>query len=196
MLELSSFFAEATAQFSEIVAMLSSDASQSWEHGDLERQLHQDGRELLRKLLQGHLELRYAQEGYERDVVGSDRVQRPHWRKETQRKLETLFGEVEIRRVGYSSQQPEVSALYPADGKLNLPPDKYSDELRRHVALEASKVSFAETSRMIEMTSGGSIGKRQCEDCPFANSCERKVFSQRKNTGLRLYKFSRTHLLF
>jgi hypothetical protein len=85
----------------------------------------------------------------ERDVVGSDGVKRPHRRKETHRKLETLFGEVEIRRVGYSSQQPEVSALYPADGKLNLPPDKYSDELRRRVALEASKVSFAETSHKI-----------------------------------------------
>jgi hypothetical protein len=56
MLESSSFFAEARAQFSEIVALLSSEASQSWEHGDLERQLHQDGMELLRKMLQGHLE--------------------------------------------------------------------------------------------------------------------------------------------
>ena len=96
--------------------------------------------------------------------MGSDGEKRPHRRKQTQRKLETLFGEVVLKRVGYSTQKPEISALYPADGKLNLPPDQYSDELRRRVAIEASKVSFAETSRTIELSTGGSIGKRQCEE--------------------------------
>ncbi len=57
-----------------------------------------------------------------------------------------------------------MSALYPTDGKLNLPPDKYSDGLRRRVAEEASKVSFSETSNTIATTTGGAVGKRQCEE--------------------------------
>lgn len=161
---ISSFFAQAQEQFNQLVETLSSEESQGWEHGDLERHLHRNGTEVLRCLLQGHLNLRYEQEAYESEVVGSDGAKRPHRRKQTQRQLETLFGEVEVRRVGYSSQEAEVSALYPADGKLNLAPDKYSDELRRRVALEASKVSFAETSATIESTTGGAIGKRQCEE--------------------------------
>ena len=69
-----------------------------------------------------------------------------------------------VTRVGYSTQKPDVSALYPADGKLNLPPDKYSDGLRRRVAEEAAKVSFSETSSTIAATTGGAVGQRQCEE--------------------------------
>ena len=159
-----SFFEQAAEQFNELVNSLSSKDSQGWEHGDLERYINESGTELLRRLFQGHLDLRYASEEYQSEVMGSDGEKRPHRRKQTQRKLETLFGEVVLKRVGYSTQKPEISALYPADGKLNLPPDQYSDELRRRVAIEASKVSFAETSRTIELSTGGSIGKRQCEE--------------------------------
>jgi hypothetical protein len=76
-----------------------------------------------------------------------------------------------------------VSALYPADGKLNLAPDKYSDELRRRVAEEASKVSFAETSQTIAKTTGGKVGKRQCEEVTVAvaQDCE-DFYAQRSGT--------------
>ena len=158
------FFDQAQEQFNQIVKTLSSSESQGWEHGELERYIQDSGTEVLRRLFQGHLDVRYAQEVYETDVFGADGEKRPHRRKQTQRKLETLFGEVVVSRVGYSTQKPDVSALYPSDGKLNLPPDKYSDELRRRVAVEASKVSFAETSTTIGRTTGGTIGKRQCEE--------------------------------
>ena len=158
------YFQQAHEQYHQLINTLSEQESQSWEHGELESYLNKEGTELLRRLLQGHLDLRYAEEEYQTEVEGADGEQRPHRRKKTQRKLETLFGEVIVTRVGYSTQQPEVSALYPADGKLNLPPDKYSDGLRRRVALEASKVSFAETSQTIATTTGGAVGQRQCEE--------------------------------
>jgi hypothetical protein len=158
-------FQSADEQYAEIVTTLSAKESQSWEHnGEIERYIHQQGTELLRRLLQAHLDRRYSQEAYETEVYGADGERRPHRRKRTQRQLETLFGEVVVTRVGYSTQTPDVSALYPADGKLNLPPDKYSDELRRRVAAEASKVSFGETSQTIASSTGGSVGKRQCEE--------------------------------
>ena len=158
------YFQQAHEHYHQLINTLSEEESQSWEHGEVENYINKEGTELLRRLLQGHLDLRYAEEEYQTKVEGADGEKRPHRRKKTQRKLETLFGEVIVTRVGYSTQQPEVSALYPADGKLNLPPDKYSDGLRRRVAVEASKVSFAETSQTIATTTGGAVGKRQCEE--------------------------------
>ncbi len=158
------FFEQASQHYHEIINTLSSEDSQEWEHGELERYINEYGTELLRRLFQGHLDLRYASEEYQTQVVGADGEARPHRRKKTQRQLETLFGEVVVTRVGYSTPLLEVSALYPADAQLNLPPDKYSDELRRRVAQEASKVSFSETSTTIDRTTGGAVGKRQCEE--------------------------------
>ncbi|NEZ66406.1 ISKra4 family transposase [Leptolyngbyaceae cyanobacterium CCMR0082] len=157
-------FEQAYEQYQELIKTLSSEDAQDWEHGEIERYIHEHGTELLRRLLQGHLDLRYQQEVYQSDVYGTDGEKRPHRRKRTHRQLETLFGGVVVPRVGYSTQTPNVSALYPSDGKLNLSPDKYSDELRRRVAEEASKVSFSETSQTIANTTGGQVGKRQCEE--------------------------------
>ena len=158
------YFKQAHEQYQKLIKTLTEEPTQEWEHGKIESYINKSGTELLRRLLQGHLDLRYAQEEYQKEVIGTDGEKRPHRRKKTQRKLETLFGEVVVTRVGYSTQKPRVSALYPADGKLNLPPDKYSDGLRRRVAQEASKVSFDETSSTIATTTGGAVGKRQCEE--------------------------------
>ena len=139
----------------------------------------------MRRLFQAHLDLRYAQEEYQKEVWGTDGEKRPHRRKKTQRQLETLFGEVIVTRVGYSTQKPEVSALYPQDGKLNLATDKYSDGIRRRVAEEASKVSFAETSETIVQTTGGEIGKRQCEEVTVKVSQDFEDFyAQRAQQGV------------
>jgi len=90
-----------------------------------------------------------------------------------------------VTRVGYSTQKPEVSALYPQDGKLNLATDKYSDGIRCRVAEEASKVSFAETSETIAKTTGGEIGKRQCEEVTVKVSQDFEDFyAQRAQQGV------------
>ena len=86
-----------------------------------------------------------------------------------------------VTRVGYSTQKPGISALYPADGQLNLSTDKYSDELRRRVATEASKVSFAETRETIAATTGGAVGKRQCEEVTVKVALDfEEFYAQRK----------------
>lgn len=147
-----------------MVNTLRSREYQALEHGDVEQFVHQEGTELLRRLFQGHLDLRAANEVQYQSLVGSDQHTRTHHRKDTRRQLETLFGEVVVTRVGYSSKTAGVSALYPADGILNLASDQYSDGLRRRVAQEASKESFTETVTTIAETTGAQIGKRQCEE--------------------------------
>lgn len=158
------FFEQANEQYSALVNSLSSEWCQGLEHGDVEAHINERGTELMRRLYQGYLDLRYSRESYQKGVNDSDGHPRPHRRKKTQRQLETIFGQVVVSRVGYSTQEPELSALYPQDGQLNLAVDKYSDGLRRRVAEEGSKVSFSETSATISATTGGSIGKRQCEE--------------------------------
>lgn len=96
--------------------------------------INKDGTELLRLLFQSHLDLRYENEPAQTNVMGSDGAKRPHRRNGTQRQLTTLFGEVVVTRLGYSSKEAGVSALYPSDGQLNLAPDQYSDDIRSRVA--------------------------------------------------------------
>ena len=107
------FFQPAYAQYCEVVETLSAAESGAWEHGEVERYINESGRELLRRLFQGHLDRRYSEEAYHRPVVGADGEVRPHRRKRTQRQLETLFGEVVVTRVGYSRQQAGVMRCIP-----------------------------------------------------------------------------------
>ena len=157
-------FELANEQYEELVKTICSAEYQALEHGEVESFIHQAGTELLRRLLQGHLDLRAANESLYHLVGGSDGESRRHHRKNAQRQLETLFGGVVVTRMGYSTKTAGVSALYPADGILNLAPDQYSDGLRQRVAQEASKVSFTETVTTISETTGAQVGKRQCEE--------------------------------
>ena len=159
-----SLFDSAKKQYQFIVQTLSEDESGRWDHGQLEQWLQKTGTELLRILYQCHLDLRAKTEKVETKVIGCEGEVRPHRRVRQKRKLETLFGEVTVERLGYSNKKPGVTILYPGDGKLNLSEDKYSHGVRKRVALEAAKVSFQETSNTICETTGAKVGKRQCEE--------------------------------
>jgi hypothetical protein len=159
-----SMFELAYEQYAELVITLISQESQKLEHGEVESIIMVEGTELLRRLFQGHLDFRASEEVNQKNVIGSEEIERPHRRTNSQRQLTTLFGDVTVTRNGYSTKQIGISALYPEDGKLNLSVDQYSDGVRQRVAIEASKVSFAETSNTIGTTTGAKVGKRQCEE--------------------------------
>ena len=127
-------FAAARAEFGALEAFLGSPEACRLTHSELERELEQRGRELLRQLLQAHLEVRGPGEAAG-PVTGADGVDRGQARLQT-RGLETVFGEVEVARVGYGAAG--VASLHPLDAELNLPPEHYSLEVRRRVADEAA----------------------------------------------------------
>ena len=81
-------------------------------------------KELLRRLLQGHLDLRYRRESRRDAIVGCDGVERTHLREGCERGLMTLFGEVEVRREGYGARG--VCSVFALDAELNLPADNDS----------------------------------------------------------------------
>lgn len=145
--------------YAGIVDFLDSKECHSMKLSDLEQKLEKKGRELMRILLQEHLN-KLSPSLCEQAVCGSDGINRPKVRSH-ERKIETVFGTVSSNRAGYGNEG--VASLHPLDAQLNLPPERYSLELRRRVAENAAKNSFDETLEVIDKTTGGHIPKRQIE---------------------------------
>src|SRR5437588_10428512 len=115
-------FAAADRVYATISEFLRSEEAGQGRHSELERQLEGMGRDLLRQLLQAHLDMRQPGQAIEpvRDAAGTTLTPTPvHGRS-----LESIFGEVEVARTGYGAAG--TPSLHPLDGALNLPPEKYS----------------------------------------------------------------------
>ncbi|MCK4603410.1 MAG: ISKra4 family transposase, partial [Deltaproteobacteria bacterium] len=146
-------------------------------HSELERELEKRGRELMRILLQEHLDNRGPGQ-CDQPVQGVDGVERPRVRLQ-ERKLETVFGTVSVERAGYGQEATE--SLHPLDAELNLPNERYSLELRRRVAEEAAKSSFDETLESIGKITGGHVPKRQVEELVKRAARDFDAFYQRRH---------------
>jgi hypothetical protein len=146
--------------FEHIVEFLDGQQGSSMTISQLERELEKRSRELMRILLQEHLDSRGPGQ-CQAPVWGADGTERPRARLQT-RKIETVFGTVANIRVGYG--QHGVESLHPLDSELNLPVERYSLELRHRVAEEAAKNSFDETLKTIGKTTGAHVPKRQIEE--------------------------------
>ena len=152
-------YAAAEAAFSEAKAYLSSREALQMSESDLERELHRRGQALMRKLLQGHLDQRSPGEAAG-PVEGADGVERSE-RRVHERAMETIFGTVEVERVGYARAGHE--SLHPLDAALNLPVERYSLEVRRRVAEAAASRSFDEALWDLSRHTGAEVPKRQAE---------------------------------
>lgn len=84
-------FEPAREQFNYLVTRLQSEEMSRMEHGEVEARLSKEGNELLRRLLQGHLDLRAHREERRSEVIGSDGVRRSHCRG-SDRRLMSTFG--------------------------------------------------------------------------------------------------------
>ena len=146
--------------YNAIVNFLGAKENNPMELSGLEKELEKRGRELMRILLQEHLN-KLSASRCEEDVCGSDGIHRLNVRPQD-RKIETVFGTVTSTRAGYGDKG--TASLHPLDAQLNIPPERYSLELRRRVAENVAKSSFDETLETIEKTTGGHIPKRQIEE--------------------------------
>jgi hypothetical protein len=166
-------FAAAKEQFEKLMGELRSQSARALEHGDVESLIAREGNELLRRMMQGYLDQRAQSEEQLEGVMGADGQERWHGRARS-RALATLFGEVTVRRLGYSGAR--LDSLFPMDAALNLPPDKYSLGLRRKVGLEVAKGSFDEAVKAIEEGTGAQVPKRQTEQLSRAISVDFDAF--------------------
>ena len=153
-------FGGSQACFEQIVGWLEGTDASSLTHGELEDDLDRRGRELLRLLLQDHLDLRARRE-QRTDVIDSDGLNHGSVEAGHKRTLATVFGAVTVDRLAYRHRgSPN---LHPADAVLNLPEERHSHGLRRLAAIESSRGSFQDAVDAIERGTGVSVGKRQAE---------------------------------
>ena len=177
-------FTMADEGYTGLKQYLSSAEARGMEAADLERELGKRGQELLRRLLQAHLDTRGP--GEAADVVtDAEGIERPE-RRFHERGFESAFGNVEVRRFGYAREG--LDSLHPLDADLNLPRELYSFEVRRRIAKEVLKGSFDQAVQAIQDTTGAVVPKRQVEElaCRAAQDFDAFYEKRRENAGSTL----------
>lgn len=154
-------FETSRAMFQTLVQQLADPNGDLLTHAELEQQLTTRSRELIRQLLQDHLDLRAQREQRLQEVTDAEQIARNNVETGHTRALTTVFGQVMVTRLAYRRRRH--TNLYPADAQLNLPVEKHSHGLRYLAAVEAARGSFDDTAEAIERATGVWLGKRQIE---------------------------------
>lgn len=154
-------FAASRRRFESLVGFLAGEGASGLAHHELEARLAADGRELIRGLLQDHLDLRGAREARIGAVADADGVAFGAVEPGHTRSLTTIFGEVTVGRMAYRHRG--AMNLHPADGALNLPRGIHSFGLSELAAVESSRGSFGDAQAAIAQATGMVVGKRQIE---------------------------------
>jgi hypothetical protein len=131
----------------------------------VESALAPDGRELTRRVLQGHVDSR-GNGDIGPCLVAADGTILTH-RRLMKTILNTVYGKISLHRVGYS--RPGHPLVFPLDAVLNLPTSSFSYGLQRFVARRASMNSFDEVLSFTEEATGVHVGKRQ--GCEIVQQC-------------------------
>ena len=169
-------FAATRAVFEQVLQVAGSQETQRMQHSELERLLAEKAQDLMRQLYQDCVD-EQAQAEVADEVVDAHGAARTRTRQQ-RRELETIFGTVEVNRTGYGAVGE--ASLHPLDARLNLPDERYSLEVRRRAALEASKNSFDETVETLGGYTGARIGKRQVEQLVRRAACDFDAFYEQR----------------
>jgi len=159
-------FACSREAFARIEEWLGSPEAGGLEHGKLEEHLEDRGRELMRLLMQAHLDARAAREERLAQVTGPDGAARTRAGRGHARLLSTVLGQVTVSRIAYRA--PGAANVHPAGAALNLPPGRHSHGLRKMTALAAAVMSFGAACEQVTRHAGSRLGRRQCEELAVA----------------------------
>jgi len=166
MATATSFSVDATPaliEFSLLESWLASSGALQLPLHQIESQQQARGREVQRLLLQAHLQHRGNG-----DVGPALQLQLPDGdvlyshRRLSDRSLTTVFGTVELVRMGYS--RPGASSIFPLDKALALPARSFSYELQRRLVKAAVQNPFLESVQAIAELTGVFVSKRSLEE--------------------------------
>src|SRR5260370_4221643 len=132
-------FTQARECYEGLEDWLASQDAAGLQHAELEEQVGVGGREVLRLVCEGHLDLLAGREVRRHDVTGEDGVLRTRAEKGRERPLATKFGQVTVSRIAYRA--PGAPNVHPLDAALNLAEEKHSHGLRKLAAVEAVRGS-------------------------------------------------------
>ena len=153
----------ADVEFALLQAWLASTGTLALPLHQIESQQQDKGREVQRLLLQAHLQQRgQGDVGPALRLPGPEGEHLYSHRRLGTRSLTTVFGTVEILRMGYS--RPGAAGFFPLDQKLALPARSFSYELQRRLVKAAVQNPFLESVQTIAELTGVSVSKRSLEE--------------------------------
>jgi hypothetical protein len=154
---------QAAVEFALLEAWLASRPTLQLPLHQIESQQQTKGREVQRLLLQAHLQHRGNGDVGAALCVKQEagEVLYTH-RRLSARSLKTVFGPVEVVRMGYS--RPGAPSIYPLDQTLALPARSFSYELQRRLVKAAVQNPFHESVEAIADLTGVSVPKRSLEE--------------------------------
>src|SRR6516225_6474413 len=161
-----SFSTDATPawiEFSRLESWLASYSALQLPLHQIESQQQARGREVQRLLLQAHLQHRgNGDVGPALQLELPDGAVLYSHRRLSDRSLTTVFGTVELVRMGYS--RPGAPSIFPLDQALALPARSFSYELQRRLVKAAVQNPFLESVQTIAELTGVSVSKRSLEE--------------------------------
>ena len=144
----------------------------------MERLVWEQGRELLRGLIQPGLDAQAEREVRVPQVTGQDGVPRTRAERGHARTIVTRLGAVVVRRIGYRSGVRGAGSLFPRDAVLNLPPCGYSRDLQQLAEMFCRSGSYERGHEFVHAATGVSAGKRQLEQIIIAAAADAERFCQ------------------
>lgn len=157
---------------------------------EVENLIETEGRELLRRLLQAHLNERGPGKVSE-PVIDCNNREHTHQREES-RGIKSVFRQVTRERQSYGGRGLE--NLRPLDAELNLAPERYSHPLQRRIAVSVASGSYDEAVATLAELNGVKVGKRQAEEA--AIRAARISISFMKRNARRLHARSKRQVRF
>ena len=147
-----------------LAVRLSAPGTAAMDHAAVESLIETDGREILRRFFQGHLDLRARREENSTppsEVTGPDGRPRTHRETGRPRQLRCVFGTVSVRRCAWRSRGR--ADVHPADAELSLPRGLHSQGIKRLAVREAIRSSYDQAVEAIGDRCGRVLGKRRAQ---------------------------------
>jgi hypothetical protein len=161
--------------FSELERFLESAAKTHISLGEVERESDRRGRELVRLMLQAHLDERGDGDVGEAILLPDGKAPpRLAYKRVRTRRILTVFGELKLTRAGYGA--PGERTVYPLDQRLQLPARTYSYEYQRRLLRAVVCSPFDEAIAFIAEMTGVVVPKRSAEQLVREAALDFEVF--------------------
>jgi hypothetical protein len=140
------------------------------DHYVLEERGMRDCMDLVRELVQAHMDLRELREEPRDDVADADGD--PHGTREAgqERTRVMIFGEVDTSRI--ACRRKGKPNLYPQDAELNWGPRRYSGGVERRIARAIAVVPAEQAAAQVSAQGAVTVGKRQVEETAIAYAAD------------------------
>ena len=156
--ELAAALAAPAGQFAGLAAWAADEAAYL-DHGEREKAITEEGRELQRRLLQATFDIDAAREERAEGVTSAAGIRHGIVEAGHGRGLASVFGPVRVTRNAYRNRREP--NLYPADARQVLPGDPYSLGMRSLAAFHLAAGGFGQAQEVIEARTGVMVGRAQ-----------------------------------